>query len=153
MRGPAVCDLRPATHTAAGHHTVWGTRAGGKADVQDSIGSPALAMAWHPGGTRLGVARRNGKISIYDIRKLGSKARAVCEETLTWELNKFLFVGGGDTLVASYGHQQRGGFRVLKVRTWRVLLCTTTLVILHRTCARSSGRGNAPVLLNAMRCL
>ena len=139
----------PPTHIDQSKHKTTLTHAGGKADVQDSIGNPALAMAWHPGGTRLGVARRNGKLSIYDIRKLGSKARAVCEETLAWELNKFLFVGDGDRLVASYGHQQRGGFRVLKVRRpcalrlhsfcdARALRAACAHTAIHMCCCRSA---------------
>lgn len=80
------------------------------------MGNAALALAWHPSGTRLGVSRKNGKFSIYDIRKLGSKPKAVCEKTLGWELNKFLFFGSGDRIVASYGHKSRGGYKVLKVR-------------------------------------
>jgi hypothetical protein len=106
--------------------------AGGKLDVQDEIGSPALAVQWHPGGIQLGVARRNGKFSIFDVRRLGSKAVSVCEETFHWEMNKFLFMGGGKSLVASYGHHQRGGFKVLNVRLAHLFCLLTVRLCLLR---------------------
>lgn len=95
----------------------WACRllAGTKAESSEGIGSSALGLAWHPNGTRLGVSRKNGKFSIYDTRKMGVKPKAVCEKTLPWELNQFLFCGSGDRIVASYGHHSRGGYKVLKV--------------------------------------
>lgn len=78
----------------------------------------------------MGVARRNGKFSIFDVRRLGGKAVSVCEETFHWEMNKFLFVGEGESVVASYGHLQGGGFKVLNVCSY--LNCAVRPALLTR---------------------
>jgi hypothetical protein len=73
-------------------------------------------MAWHPNGVRLGISCINGKFSIYDIRKLGSKPRLLVEEKFSWELNNFIFADKGDRIIASYGHRQKGGYKVMQVQ-------------------------------------
>ena len=88
---------------------------GTRAESSSGIGSPAMSVAWHPNGHRLGVSRKSGKVSVYDIRKLGSKPKVICEKSFGWELNKFMFYGDGDQVVAAYGHQGKGGFKVLQV--------------------------------------
>jgi hypothetical protein len=111
---PVTRRVYHATYDVSGPCAVF---AGTKADSSEGIGSAALGLAWHPNGTRLGVSRKNGKFSIYDTRKMGVKPKAVCEKTLPWELNQFLFFGSGDRIVASYGHHSRGGYKILKVCT------------------------------------
>ena len=95
----------------------------GQSESKESLGSAALALAWHPNGTRIGVSRKNGKFTLYDIRKLGSRARAVCEKTFTWELNSFAFWGDGSLLIASYGYKTHGGFKVLQVQIHNFNCC------------------------------
>lgn len=106
----------PSTHLRV---SSWLQHSAGKTSTRGTSAETQCVshMAWRQCGRILGVTGADGKLQLFDMRRMDKALKHERQHAFSGALGQFAWVNGGSALVgASASEGGLGGFRVIQVR-------------------------------------